>query len=245
MKNKTLLIIIISTIVVFIITAIVLTGVIINKAINNKQERENDLDQRKQEAVEEFDNKIASRSTKVADNYSYYNVTNDTGNEIEYVNNITNQNVGVFTTNSTPTLNETAGWKQTIKGYKVEGKMEIPNIQLSIAVLDRASKEALDISAGVVYGPGFNKIGNTIIMGNSYNNGDVFYNIADIELGDAIYITDSNTGTRIRYVVYNKYIASSTSFDYASRDTGGKREITLISSVNDNNRLIIWAKEEQ
>jgi flagellar basal body-associated protein FliL len=38
MKNKTLLIIIISTIVVFIITAIVLTEVFINKAINNKQE---------------------------------------------------------------------------------------------------------------------------------------------------------------------------------------------------------------
>ena len=230
MKNKTLLIIILSIIVVFIITAIVLTGVIINKAINDNHERENTLNEEKEAAIEEFDNRIAYRSTN---NYTYHNSTN----EISYIDNTTDHN--------SLTLNDTAGWKATIKDLTVEGRIEIPKTQLDIAVLDKVTMEALKDAVGIVYGPGVNEVGNTIIMGNSNNENDFFFDNQKIELGDEIFLTDIETHTKIKYVVYNKYIASSTSFDYASRDTGGKREITLISSVNDNNRLIIWAKEEQ
>ena len=114
-----------------------------------------------------------------------------------------------------------------------------------MVVLDRSTKESMEVAVGIAYGPGLNKVGNTVILGHNYRNNSFFSNNDKIEEGDPIYITDSETGTRIKYIVYNKYVAGSDEFEYATRDTAGKREISLSTCTDDvKSRLIIWAKEE-
>ncbi len=132
----------------------------------------------------------------------------------------------------------------TYKGYTMLGKIEIPAIQLNLPVLDRATASSMEVSVGVAYGPGLNQVGNTVIMGHNYRNGTFFANLYKLKLGDLIYITD-NSGTKIKYTIYNMYETPASDFSYASRDTAGKREISLSTCTDDvQNRIIIWAKED-
>ena len=69
-------------------------------------------------------------------------------------------------------------------------------------------------------------------------------NVKNVKNNDLIYITD-NDGNRVKYKVYNTYETSSTDFDYATRETQGKREITLSTCTDDvKSRIIVWAREE-
>ena len=132
----------------------------------------------------------------------------------------------------------------TYKGYTMLGKIEIPAIQLNLPVLDRATASSMEVSVGVAYGPGLNQVGNTVIMGHNYRNGTFFANLYKLKLGDLIYITD-NSGTKIKYTIYNMYETPASDFSYASSDTAGKREISLSTCTDDvQNRIIIWAKED-
>lgn len=82
-------------------------------------------------------------------------------------------------------------------------------------------------------------------MGHNYRNGALFSNNKKLNIGDEIYITDI-TGTRLKYIIYNKYETSSTDFDYATRDTARAKEISLASCTDDSNsRLIIWARAQE
>ncbi|MBR3134824.1 MAG: sortase [Clostridia bacterium] len=130
------------------------------------------------------------------------------------------------------------------KGFNVIGKIEIPKTKIKYPVFDVATISSMQVSVGMVYGPGLNEIGNTVIMGHNYRNGTFFSNNNRIANGDYIYITDAY-GWRLRYRVYNTYITNSSDFDYATRDTNGKREISLASCTNDSkSRIIIWAREK-
>ena len=131
----------------------------------------------------------------------------------------------------------------TYEGFTVVGRMEIPKIDLDLPVLERATKNSLEKSIGILTGPGLNKVGNTIIVGHNYRNGTFFSRNSELENGDKIYITDT-TGTRIEYTIYNIYTTSSEDSDYITRDTAGKREISLSTCTDDSNyRLVIWASE--
>ena len=121
--------------------------------------------------------------------------------------------------------------------------MEIPKIDLDLPVLERATKNSLEQSIGVLMGPGLNQVGNTIIVGHNYRNGTFFSRNSELENGDEIYITDT-AGTRIEYTIYNIYTTSSEDSDYITRDTAGKREISLSTCTEDSRyRLVIWARE--
>ena len=125
------------------------------------------------------------------------------------------------------------------------GKIEIPKIKLKYPVLSVATLSSMKVSIGIIYGPGLNQVGNTVLMGHNYRNGALFSNNSKLNIGDYVYITDM-TGKKIRYVIYNKYITATTDFDYAIRNTGGRREISMASCTDDSkSRLIIWAKEGQ
>ena len=134
--------------------------------------------------------------------------------------------------------------KQTYKGFTVVGKIEIPATKVNYPILDRASEDSMKVSVGVLYGAGVNQVGNTVIAGHNYRNGTFFSNNKNLKLGDVIYITDLD-GNRIKYTIYNIYVTASNDFDYATRDTAGKREITITTCTDDvNSRLVIWAKED-
>ena len=131
----------------------------------------------------------------------------------------------------------------TYEGFTVVGRMEIPKIDLDLPVLERATKNSLEKSIGVLMGPGLNQVGNTIIVGHNYRNGTFFSRNNELENGDKIYITDT-TGTRIEYTIYNIYTTSSEDSEYITRDTAGKREISLSTCTDDSRyRLVIWASE--
>lgn len=152
----------------------------------------------------------------------------------------------------TPILNEelteqvtsTGNKKVTYKGYNVVGTIEIPAINLEYPILERATVDSIELSVAVLYGPGPNKVGNTVIVGHNYRNGSFFGNNDRLKLGDKVYIKDTS-GTRIQYNIYNIYETTPDDGDYIERDTNGKREISL-STCTDNSkaRLIIWAVEE-
>lgn len=134
--------------------------------------------------------------------------------------------------------------KVTYKGYDVVGKIEIPKISLNYPILDNPSASAMELSVILQYGPGPNKVGNTVIAGHNYRNGSFFGKNKKLQLGDKVYITD-NSGTRIQYNIYNIYETSPDDSDFYTRDTKGKREISLTTCTdNSKARLIIWAVEE-
>lgn len=187
------------------------------------------------EALNQFDNNIKT----------IINNGNSTGNSNS--NNIQNGvslNINSTIEGENNQTGNTQTSTQTYKGFTVCGKIEIPSINLSYPVLDRATKASMEASVGISYGPGLNNVGNTVIMGHNYRNRTFFSNLKDVKENDAIYITDT-TGKRVKYTVYNIYETGSSDFEYASRDTAGKMEITLSTCTDDvQSRLVVWAKAE-
>ena len=147
--------------------------------------------------------------------------------------------------NQTPGGQSSGTKKTQYKGFNVVGTIRIPKINLSYPILERATTKSIEKSVAVLYGPGPNQIGNTVIVGHNYRDGSLFGSNDKLKLGDKVYIKDP-TGTEIKYNIYNIYTTSPEDGDYMIRDTNGKREISL-STCTDNSkeRLIIWAVEEQ
>ena len=183
------------------------------------------------EALQEFDNRIASRNNTA---------TNNTSNDIVELN--IDVNDVETTTNTISSDGKIA--KQTYKGYTVVGKIEIPSIKLSYPVLNVASKPSMEVSVGVMYGPGLNQVGNTVIAGHNYRNGTFFSNLKKLSNGAKIYVKDYR-GTTLTYEVYNKFEASSTDTSFYTRDTSGKAELTLSTCTDSSNdqRTIIFARQ--
>ena len=127
-------------------------------------------------------------------------------------------------------------------GFEVVGAIEIPKTNINFPILKEMGPKAMNTSVVQQYGPGPNQIGNTVIAGHNYRNGQFFSNNYKLEIGDSIYITD-NSGTRLRYTIYNKYETTPEDADYMDRDTGGKPEISLTTCTDDSSaRIIIWAR---
>ncbi len=129
--------------------------------------------------------------------------------------------------------------------YTTEAVLNIPSLGINYPVLSDTSEELLKISLNKFWGPSPNTVGNYCIVGHNYRNSLFFSNNKKLANGDNIYITD-NSGTKIKYVIYNKYETTPEDTDYMLRDTAGKKEISLSTCTDDSSkRLIIWAKEEQ
>lgn len=129
------------------------------------------------------------------------------------------------------------------KGYNVIGTIQIPKTNVKYPIVDSTSPNAMSVAIVMLYGPGLNQIGNTVIVGHNYKNGGFFGNNNKLSIGDKIYITDVS-GNKIEYTIYNKYITSDSDFSYATRNTNSKREISLSTCTSDSSkRLVIWARE--
>lgn len=142
------------------------------------------------------------------------------------------------------TTGDTTTSAPTYKGFNMVGKIEIPKTNVEYPVLEEVTPNSIEASVAVLYGPGINQIGNTVIIGHNFRNGTFFSNNNRLSIGDEIYLTDLE-GTRIKYTIYKKYITGTDDFDYAVRDTNGKREVTLSTCTDDGSeRIIIWAEED-
>lgn len=187
-------------------------------------------------ALEQFNSMIEnSQNNKPIVNENVERPNIDLNNEVvnEPTGGNTNSNGG----------GSSSGNVQKYKGFTVIGKIEIPKIKLEYVVLEEATIPAMEASIGKLYGPGINQVGNTVLAGHNYKNGTFFSNNSKLANGDKIYLTDLQ-GKRVTYEIYKKYITTPEDFDYAVRDTNGKREVSLTTCTNDTKgRLIIWAKE--
>ena len=134
--------------------------------------------------------------------------------------------------------------KVMYEGYEMKGKISIPKTGCEYPVLAEVTKKSIEVAVAILYGPGLNEPGNTVIVGHNYRNGMFFSDNDKLTIGDLVYIT-SATET-VTYEIYNIYQTSPDDASYMRRDTGGAREISLSTCTDDSSqRIIIWAKERQ
>lgn len=187
------------------------------------------------DVVSEFEgqvnNMIDSQANKIG---------NEIANDIEPNIDLNTLNPG----NTTDGSSSSSGTGVKYKGYDVIGTIEIPKTNIKYPVLDQVSIRSLEASIGYIYGPGLNEVGNTVLVGHNYRNGTFFSNNKKLVKGDKIYITDTS-GKKVTYIVSKKYETSTNDFNYATRDTNGKRAISLSTCTDDTKkRIIIWAEEQ-
>ena len=172
--------------------------------------------------------------------------------------NTANSNTSTFidvNTLTEPTQDPSSGnqepKKQNYKGYALAGYIEIPSIKLSpekMPILERFNSGSSEGAPGINYGPGLNKVGNTIVFGHNYRNGTHFSNIENLKNNDVIYVTDLYNGhQRVKYTVYNVFQTAANDFDYATEGTNGARVISLSTCYGDDNnedRTVVQARAE-
>lgn len=131
------------------------------------------------------------------------------------------------------------------KEFTVIGTIQIPDIDFKYPILQENDTKALETSVVLMYtAQGLNNKGNSVITGHNYRNGTMFSNLNKLTKGDYIYITDT-TGRKVKYEIYSIYEAKESDNTYITRNTDGKKEITLSTCTNNSkSRTIILAEEE-
>ena len=129
-----------------------------------------------------------------------------------------------------------------LNGYNIVGTIEIPATDVKYPILEKVTKGSIETAVAVLYGPGPNQEGNTVIVGHNYRNGQFFSNNKKLSNGDKIYITDTS-GKKLVYTIYNKFETTPEDTTFYTKNTNGAREVTL-STCTDNSkaRIIIEAK---
>ncbi|MBP3256250.1 MAG: sortase [Clostridia bacterium] len=183
-----------------------------------------------EEAVEEFERKVIVVALE---------------NEKEQVNEI---NASVVEENEEEeqqqgSSSKSRSYSTTYRGYNMVGTMQIPRTGIKVPIVDKVTINSIAAAVGVLYGPGPNEIGNTVYAAHNYRNGTFFSNNKVLDIGDKIYITDGDGDTQ-EYTISNVYETDANDFAYATRNTFGKREISLTTCTpNPDIRLIVWAVE--
>ena len=183
-------------------------------------------------------NNIANNNQIVDSNNTINtNKINISGIEDTFNNNIDNNNSNNGDNGASQTT--------TYKGFKVVGTIQIPDIKLKYPILEKLSTTSLKTSVVLMYtAQGLNNEGNSVIIGHNYRNGTMFSDVDKLANGDIIYITDTS-GRKVKYKIYNIFRASGSESEYITRNTNGKREISLSTCTDDSKaRTIVLAREE-
>lgn len=233
--------------VIFIVAILGIIGYFAYDLLNS-----NNINENAQSAIQEFENAtqtIKNNRTNTVKNTVVENTTvEDTNtvippevNPLEELNKLTQNQVEEDTTVETP---EEDREKVFMEDYEVLGTIKIPKTGIEYPILDEVTKRSLELSVGIAYGPGLNQVGNTIIYGHNYRNGLFFSDNKKLANGDLIYITDV-TGETVTYEIYNIYQTTPNDASYFTRDTEGRREISLQTCTDDSSgRIIVWAVEK-
>ena len=131
----------------------------------------------------------------------------------------------------------------TIQGYKIEGIIEIPKIELKYPIINETSDKARKVSVTKFFGGNINEIGNYTIAGHNNLDGTMFGKVKKLEIGDIIKLTDLY-GETAQYKIFDKYVIDPNDVSCTNIVEEGTREVTLITCTNGNkNRLITKARE--
>ena len=205
-----------------------------------------------QKAVEQFNNSVKKKVVVGNNTKTNTNTTIDTNTEnvvdykaLENNNTVTEENNNVVEENPVVEPEKQEPEKQYLEGYEIVGTIKIPKTGIEYPVLSEVTKKSLETAVAVLYGPGVNQPGNTVIVGHNYRNQRFFSNNHKLTNGDTVILTDVY-GETVTYVIYNMYYTTPDDADYMVRNVDeGVREISL-STCNDDSsqRLIIWAREQ-
>ncbi len=222
---------------ILIIAIVIIIGILIFVAIDwykaLKTEKDND------DSMNQFNGYIEN----INKNENNNNVNNNTNNIKNNQDNIIEEPNGNIA-NSENNNNNSSNTSPTYKGMKVIGVIEIPKTSVKYNILDDKSAKAMDLGITFLYGAGVNEVGNTVLAGHNYRNETFFSNNKKLAKGDKIYITDLR-GKKVTYTITHTYKTDASDFSYATRDTNGKRAISLTTCTDDSSaRIIIWAEEQ-
>ena len=198
--------------------------------------------------VEQFNNSTAKKKVVVTKNTTTKNEVSKPENVADlsdlYENILSEPEVQEPVVDEEPTEREEPE-KQYLEGYEIVGTIRIPKTGIEYPVLSKVTKKSLETSVAILYGPGVNEPGNTVIVGHNYRNKRFFSNNDKLTSGDEVILTNVY-GETVTYVIYNMYYTSPDDAEYMLRNVEeGVREISL-STCNDDSsqRLIIWAREK-
>ena len=129
------------------------------------------------------------------------------------------------------------------EGWEVIGRLDIPKIKLTTYILNETTKDTLNKSVTKFCGPEINKVGNFCITGHNYRKQNMFSNLRKLEVGDEFSITDMYERS-ISYKIYSITQVDPSNVQCLEQETGGEREVTLITcTIGALKRLIIKAVE--
>lgn len=129
------------------------------------------------------------------------------------------------------------------KGYKIEGIIEIPKINIKYPIIDHTNEETMKISVTKFWGPQVNEIGNYTVAGHNNKDGTMFGKTKYLKIGDKIKLTNIRNKT-IEYEIFKIYSISPNEVNCIENVEPETREVTLITCTNGHkNRLITKARE--
>lgn len=129
------------------------------------------------------------------------------------------------------------------KGYKVEGIIEIPKINIKYPIIDHTNEETMKVSITKFWGPQANEIGNYTVAGHNNKDGTMFGKTKYLQIGDKIKLTNLKNET-IEYEIFKIYSINPDDVSCVESVENGTREITLITCTNGHkNRLVTKARQ--
>ncbi len=130
---------------------------------------------------------------------------------------------------------------EAIEGYPVMGRLDIAAIDLSIAVIERLSDEALRVSVCYYGGALPGEIGNTVITGHNFASGAHFGRLDELRSGDRVTLT-MDDGTVYTYEVYESVIITPSDTEALTIYRGDSALSLLTCIYNGNRRLLVRCK---
>lgn len=207
----------------------------------------NNINENAQSTIDEFRNSTQTVKKNKANTTNTENVTDGTFNR-------TGSHLDELNTTTTNTVEEPSTTEETdepekvyMEDYEVMGTIEIPKTGIEYPILERVTVRSIEMAVAIAYPQGaeLNKEGNVVIYGHNYRNGLFFSDNKKLNNGDKIYITDKY-GERVTYEIYNIYQTTASDATYFTRDTEGRREISLQTCTDDGSgRIIIWAAAKE
>lgn len=129
------------------------------------------------------------------------------------------------------------------KGYKIEGIIEIPKINIKYPIIDHTNEETMKVSITKFWGPQANEIGNYTLAGHNNKDGTMFGKTKYLQIGDKIKLTNLKNKT-IEYEIFKIYSIDPDDVSCVESVENGTREITLITCTNGHkNRLVTKARQ--
>lgn len=130
------------------------------------------------------------------------------------------------------------------KGYKIEGIIEIPEIDIKYPIINTTTEETMELSITKFWGPQVNEIGNYTVAGHNNKDGTMFGKTKYLQIGDIIKLTNLKNET-IEYEIFKIYSIEPDDVSCVESVEPGTREVTLITCTNGHkNRLITKARQK-